>query len=205
MLGQERPESGNLTFCNKFEPTILEGQLCYSLDVAKFKRKPTKVGKKSGLFLLIDPIPNVVAPRNNQELFKVYVHTLAQHTSFGHGVYSMHILKKMTGTKSFLQLQDNQKNCQVNDQELCQTKNFLEAVGEMCNCVPWPLAMKNNNNEVSYQFNCSIVCLFFRTSASVDPRARYVLQIKLFTTTHVWFHVLVSTLMFGMIPASIIE
>ena len=149
MLGQERPESGNLTFCNKFEPTILEGQLCYSLDVAKFKRKPTNAGKKSGLFLLIDPIPNVVAPRNDQELFIVYVHTLAQHTSFGPGVYSMHILKKMTGTKSFLKLQDNQKNCQVNDQEMCQTKNFLDGVKERCNCVPWPVAPENNNNEVS--------------------------------------------------------
>ena len=175
MLGQEIARLGNLTFCDKFQPTLLEGQLCYSLDVAEFKQKPTKAGKKSGLFLFIDPIPNVVAPRTDQQLFKVYVHTLAQHTSFGPGVYSMHILKKMTGTKSFLKLQDNQKNCQVNDQELCQTKNFLDGVKERCNCVPWPVAPENNNNEVSIvSIVQAYICLFFRNSASVDPRARYV-------------------------------
>ena len=57
LLGQQRPELDNLTVCDKFEPTILEGQLCYSIDVAKLKKKPTEAGKSRGLFLLLDPSP----------------------------------------------------------------------------------------------------------------------------------------------------
>ena len=150
MLGQERPEIGNLTLCDKFQPTILEGQLCYSLDVAKFKQKPTNVGKTSGLFLLIDPNPNVVAPRSDQESFKVYIHTLTQHSLFGPGVYSMHILKKMTGTESFQQLPDNKKHCQVHNREQCQTENFLNRLKQNCDCVPWFVATERNNSQVSY-------------------------------------------------------
>ena len=87
LLGQERHELQNLTFCDKFEPAILEGQLCYSLDVKKFEGKAAKTGKQSGLFLLLDPNPlqssegSVRATRNEQESFKVYIHTLAPYTT----------------------------------------------------------------------------------------------------------------------------
>ena len=39
LLGQERPELDNLTICDKFKTTILDGQLCYSLDIAKLDEK----------------------------------------------------------------------------------------------------------------------------------------------------------------------
>ena len=108
-LGEERQEPHNLTICDKFESTILESQLCYSLDVTKFERKATKLGKRSGLFLLLDPNPypmestdgRVKAARNDQESFKVYIHTLAPHTAYGPGAYAMHTLKRMTGKSSF--------------------------------------------------------------------------------------------------------
>ena len=57
MLGQKRPELNNLRVCDKFEPTILEGQLCYSIDIAKLEKRPTEAGKTKGLFLLLDPSP----------------------------------------------------------------------------------------------------------------------------------------------------
>ena len=164
MLGEKRQELQNLTLCDKFEPTYLEGQLCYSLDIRRFERKPTKAGKKYGLFFLLDPNPYSMksskdkAARNNEESFKVYIHTLAQHSSFGPGVYSMHILKKMSGTESFQQLQDNQKKCQVHNRELCQTNKYFDQVQENCNCVPWSMATENNN-EVFHQFNILILCL----------------------------------------------
>ena len=50
LLGQERPELDNLIICDKFKPTILEGQLCYSLDIVKLGEKGTKSGKNNGLF-----------------------------------------------------------------------------------------------------------------------------------------------------------
>ena len=76
-----------MTICDKFEPTILESQLCYSIDVTKLEREATKTGKPSGLSLLLDPNPyhirstDVKAARNDQESFKVYIHTLAPHTA----------------------------------------------------------------------------------------------------------------------------
>ena len=77
LLGQERPGLDNLTICDKFQPTILEGQLCYSLDVVKYKSGNTEAGKRNGLFILVDynPYPensrgnNVEAERNDQESF----------------------------------------------------------------------------------------------------------------------------------------
>ena len=160
LLGEERQELGNLTLCDKFRPTILEGQLCYSLETAKYATKPTKAGKRNGFFLLLDPNPypsrDVDAERNGQDSFKVYIHTLAQHTAFGPGAYKMHTLKSMAVKKSFEQLPDHQKGCQVHNREGCQTKQFLDRVQSICGCVPWPLATDSSNKEVIHP--AQIIC-----------------------------------------------
>ena len=127
----------------------------------KFERKATKLGKRNGLFLLLDPNPypvestdgTVKAARNDQESFKVYIHTLVEHTSFTHGVYAMHTLKKMTGKPSFYQMQDTQKGCQVQSREKCQTEIFLSQVRKNCSCVPWALTTENSNIRVILQFS----------------------------------------------------
>ena len=146
----------NSTYCDKFEPTFLEGQLCYSLNVTKFERKTTKTGKQSGLFLLLDPNPypmksndgSVKAARNDQESFKVYIHTLAENTAFGPGAYAMQALKKMTGTPSFYQLPDSQKECQVHSRERCQTEKFLIQVKDSCKCILRTPTMQTINIKV---------------------------------------------------------
>ena len=149
-------ELQDFTLCDKFEPTILEGQLCYSLDVTTFERKVTGKGKQSGLFLLLDPNPypmqsfdiGVKAARNDQESFKVYIHTLAGHTAFGPGAYAMHTLKRMTGKQNFYDLPDSQKECQVHSRENCQTAMLLMHVKTNCSCVPWALRAEDYKNEV---------------------------------------------------------
>ena len=134
-----------MTICDKFEPTILESQLCYSIDVTKLEREATKTGKPSGLSLLLDPNPyhirstDVKAARNDQESFKVYIHVLAPHTAYGPGAYAMHTLKKMTGKPSFYQMRDSQKECQVYSREKCQTEMILKDVKTNCSCFPWAL------------------------------------------------------------------
>ena len=153
MLGQEKLELDNLTVCDKFKPTILEGQLCYSLDVARLKRKPTKSGDRNGLFLLVDPNPyrgnfSESNDRNGEDSFKIYIHTLAQHTAFGPGSYGMDSLKKMIGTKSFEELPESQKRCRVHDQEECRTGKFLEQVKGNCSCIPWALANTTSKEKV---------------------------------------------------------
>ena len=162
LLGQQRIGFQNLTFCDKFQPTILEGQLCYSLDVTKLERKATKTGKRNGLFLLLDPNPypmkstdgRVRAARNDQESFKVYIHTLAPHTAYGPGAFAMHTLKRMTGKPSFYQMPDNQKECQVHNRENCQSELFLEHVRSDCGCVPWAYTTGNRSNRVGILYIC---------------------------------------------------
>ena len=154
MLGQRRPELDNLTVCDKFEPTILEGQLCYSIDIAKLEKRQTEAGKSKGLFLLLDPSPyqiqdderSVKDQRNRQQTFKVYIHTLSPFTAYGPGAFAMSSLKRMTGTTSFLQLPDNQKKCAIHNREECQTDKFFSQVKANCSCVPLPWSLIMNDN-----------------------------------------------------------
>ena len=155
-----------LTFCDKFEPTILEGQFCHSLNVTKFEGKPTRTGRKSGLLLLLDPNPYTMtstagSAKNNRELFKVYIHTLAGHTAFGPGAYAMQTLKKMTGKPSFYQMQDSKKECQVHSREKCQTELFLNQVNSNCSCVSWALGSGNDDNKVMTLSFINIILINF--------------------------------------------
>ena len=153
MLGQKRPELDNLTVCDKFEPTILEGQLCYSIDIATLEKRHTEAGKTKGLFFLLDASPyqiqdderGVEAKGNKQQTFKVYIHTLAPFTAYGPGAFAMSTLKSMTGTTSFKELPENQKKCVVHNREECQTDRFFSQVKANCSCVPWSLTVNNNS------------------------------------------------------------
>ena len=148
LLGKKLSEMDNMTVCDKFQPTILECQLCYTLDVAGLVDVPVKSGKSNGLFLLLDPKPYRLNQTEKKALgsetgsgqkSKVFIHTLAQYTTFGSGSYAMSSLKKMTGTSNFKQLPDYQKKCLDHSREQCQTQTFLEQLHVECNCVPWAL------------------------------------------------------------------
>ena len=159
LLGQRRSDMGNLTVCDKFKPIILEGQLCYSIEVADFvksKTNPTQWDNNNdGLLLLLDPKPYPLTPsdigaqRKKQDSSKVYIHTLAQHTAYGPGSYGMHALKSLISTDNFLQLPDGEKKCRVHNQEECRAEKFLDQVISNCSCVPWPLASGTTDKKVS--------------------------------------------------------
>ena len=156
LLGEARLEFQNMTLCGQFQPTLLEGQLCYSLNAAEYKGEQTTTAKNSGLLLLLDPNPYEIrstdgsfrAARNDQESFKVYIHTLAEHTAFGSGAYALHTLKRMIGKPSFYQLPDSQKDCQVHSREKCHTDIFLSQVEFNCKCVLWTPMIQISNHEV---------------------------------------------------------
>ena len=156
LLGQEKIDLDNMTVCDKFESIILEGQRCYSLDIAKLGGKPTKPGKENGLFLLLDPNPyqlnttakNVGDSSTEEQHFRVFIHTLAQYSTFEPGSYGMTTLKRMTGTKSFEHLPDHQKQCLVHNRDECQTRKYLDQVQKECNCIPWALQTDQEKNQV---------------------------------------------------------
>ena len=151
--------------------------MCYSLDVSQFGEKPTKEGKANGLFLLIDPNPyslnykdkmNKDVATMEQRNFKIYIHSLAQSTAYGPGSYAMSALKKMAGTKSFLQLPENQKRCQVHNREKCQSSAFLDQVEKHCDCVPW--ALMNDSGEYKVILFHFLIYKLYRPSVVQEKR-----------------------------------
>ena len=152
------PELGDFPTCDQFEITILDGQPCYSLDVSKKVKDPTKLGKNHGLLLLLDPFPyQPMEGKMDGQSFKVYIHTVSQFTAHGPGTYSMTVLKKTTGTKKFLQLPDDRKKCSDHKREECQTQAYLDQIQRECKCVPW--ALKIPTRQVTFSIFESIPSL----------------------------------------------
>ena len=54
MLGQKKADFP-FTFCSKFEPTVLEGQLCYKINITPLTVNNAKPGEKNSLMMIIDP------------------------------------------------------------------------------------------------------------------------------------------------------
>ena len=137
----------NMTACSDFQPTVLDGQLCYSLNMSKSGTKESKSGMKNGLLLVIDP--NSLHIENKEEnSFRIYVHTLSQHTIGGSGAYALTSLKKMTGTKSFLDLPEYKKECQVGSTEDCLAEKLIAEVKAHCLCIPWHLTRSSKDKVI---------------------------------------------------------
>ena len=145
--------------CTKFQPILLEGQLCYSLDLTAILEgnTNTKSGKTHGILLILDlgqtnenindnfeessyDSLDMEVFNNGETSFKIYIHTLAGFKSYKAGTYVMSSLKKMTGTKSFLALPEETKACQLETFETCQSQRYMEDILEKCGCVPWSLS-----------------------------------------------------------------
>ena len=129
--------------CDQFQPTVLEGQMCYSLDLSKVHEvNSSKTGKQNGLVLVLDPN----TPENEEEnVARIHLHTLSPFTDSRNGSYAMSALRKMTGTEGFLGLPDAQKRCQIETSDECNTQKFLEKVQAECHCRLWAL---DTNREV---------------------------------------------------------
>ena len=146
----------NISFpiCTSFKPTILEGQLCYKVQV----KAPSGQGKANELSLLLDYQPelSLQAPskqedkqnraqvRNlnfntvgslNTDSAKVHIDTLSSFIGFGGGIYGMTAVKRMTATNDFLEMPLKERSCKVELYENCRTRKLLEG----CKCVPWEM------------------------------------------------------------------
>ena len=152
LLGQNRQDLP-FTACSQFQPTVLEGQLCYSLDPKKLAQLETKGGKKAGIVFIVDQGPtddntalslkeslsplDLEAALEEKAAFRLYIDTLESFTGNGGGSYGLSVLKKITGTQSFLKQTDDIKKCQIGTFESCHVERYMEAVQTKCGCVPW--------------------------------------------------------------------
>ena len=136
---------------------MLEGQLCYSLDLSEISTEETKAGLENGLMLVLDPGASTYGmtsvEKGKEDVARIYLNTLASFTDSREGSYSMSSLKRMTGTDSFMKLSDEVKNCQTESFEDCSQKRFIKTVQDQCDCIPWALSsalqQKVRHNNIS--------------------------------------------------------
>ena len=134
--------------CNAFKPTILDGELCYYLNMKDFisaeSRPVSKAGRGEGLLLAID---NGISIRpfdeKSIELKKDFIRTksrssggkasfhiltLHRHEDSRPGVYTLTDLKQMAGTENFLSMPDDVKKCQIEQKEKCRSRRYVDKV-----------------------------------------------------------------------------
>ena len=145
--------------CSSFQPTLLEGQLCYKLQM----NATSAEGKKNQLMLLLDYnedrsiyapkvigmqfFIDVIAKRNDsvtnilnmdgaadiqKKEAKVHIDTLSSFRGFGGGTYKISDVKNMTTTDDFLNMPLKDRKCEVQPYEKCRNQKLLEE----CNCDP---------------------------------------------------------------------
>ena len=137
--------------CGKFKSYQLEGQLCYSLDLKDIVIRGSKTGKENGLLIVLDPTTGSFEDNDSQnnKLARIYLHTLTPFTNSKNGSYALSVLKKMTGTASFMKMSDELKGCQVETYEECSSRKYLARVAEECGCVPWALSSSRREQVAS--------------------------------------------------------
>ena len=180
--------------CSEFKPTILEGQLCYSLNLSSKNYPTSKQSLKNGLLLIIDPRTsnknykeqsehqkrNRITSLNFEQEYddtnsaRIYLNTLSSFTDYRAGTFTLTTLKKMTGTSDFLKLTNEVKKCSIETIEECQAKQYIENVNKQCHCVPWALA-SSLKSQVASQGGKIPSSLFLGLQA-VLPKRNYMLH-----------------------------
>ena len=143
-------ENFSVPFCNSFTPTIIEGQLCYALNI-------TKIGfVKEALFFIDTNLERSVHTSQQESkksgalrlkqglgkkshLAKIHIDTLEPFTSETFASYALTSLKKMTSTQNFEEMLDEDKGCRMQPRSECERNILVQKVTEICQCVPFSL------------------------------------------------------------------
>ena len=140
-----------------FNPTFLEGQLCYELKL----KLPSGKGRREQLMFVLDyneerslQISSAqervadfqfsrgimdfdAAVQSLQSISaKVHIGTLSPYMRFGGGIYTITDVKRMRSKDAFLEMPFEIRNCKAESYEECRTRRLMVE----CNCVPWELS-----------------------------------------------------------------
>ena len=137
--------------CSAFYPTILEGQLCYSITL----NTTSGQGKRNELMFLLDynedrslqtsletddgkvssnevmNFDNAVESIQSVSA-KIHINTLSPYIGYGGGIYTMTGVKRMRAKEAFTKMSFKDRNCEVEHYESCRTRKLVEE----CNCIP---------------------------------------------------------------------
>ena len=152
----------NITYpvCTAFEPTVLDGQLCYRIDVNKaIKDLKNGVGNEAGLTFVVDnnserslALDKSISFGDGQESqdkthlpsrpkevdsIKVHIDTLEQFSAFGSGIFIMTSVKEIRCSPNFLEMAEDVRRCGLEDSvQECRSRNYLVDKPDDCNCTP---------------------------------------------------------------------
>ena len=159
----------DIPVCNGFQEDTIDGRLCYTIHVNKLassERIKMLSGKGKGLVLAIDKGFSIEAynhrmPDEDESLqhlletedlvkedsVSVYIATPHRFTARKQGRYMMTDLKKMSGTRSFFNLADKTKGCQIDTEGECKKKKYRMELYNKCGCLPWTMKRGNEVRE----------------------------------------------------------
>ena len=135
-------EGTNFPLCSSFLPTILEGQLCYKLDL----NLTSGIGIENELMLMLDlnedrslqesSKKNHAVRAHQFSRAKIHINTPHPYIHYGSGTYQMTDVKRMSAKEDFLKMPLKDRNCELELYEDCRTRKLLEE----CKCVPWEMS-----------------------------------------------------------------
>ena len=137
---------GNFTFCDKFKPSVLNGQLCYSLNLSQVTSSKSIDGQQNSLVIVLDQPSGFGLSGKEKSLATIHLDRIGGYTKNKDGKYHMTALKKMTGTDAFMALSNSEKRCQADSYQDCRTRHFFAAVEQECNCIPFKFAQFHKVN-----------------------------------------------------------
>ena len=167
--------------CSSFTPTILEGQLCYKLQM----KTTSGEGKSNQLTMLLDynedrstyassdqkinvdsnkiKTLNMVDTDSLQtKEAKIHIDTMSSFKGFGGGIYKITVVKKMAVTDDFLKMPLENRKCDIKPFEECRKRRLLK----QCNCVPFQAL----GVQVGVQLKEEKI-IFSRMKSFADPKA----------------------------------
>ena len=172
-------------FCRGFYPILLEGDLCYILNIKALLKVAikTEMGKENGLMLLLDSGSlglvnkdkpgiedftslNMAQRQGEVGSIRIYINTMAPFSDHRAGSYKLSALKDMNGTKSFLDFPHWKKQCwsvgrKEQTLEHCQSQAYTETVLKESGCLPWRIGNTLTNKKVSSAFHMCVIWLSF--------------------------------------------
>ena len=138
MLGKN-VSSHNFTACRGFQPSLKNGQLCYSLNLSQVIGSESKSGIKNGLTIVIDQPTSFELTRAENSVATIHLETLAGFSDNRPGRYYMSTLKMIAGTDAYMAMSKEEKGCQSESFEECSMRQVFAELQKECRCVPWSL------------------------------------------------------------------
>ena len=119
---------------------------------------------------------------------------------YGEGSYAISAVKAMSVTEEYLGLDEDVRNCQIKeDFENCTTRQYLNAVQKLCNCVPYPLRHLVSTNMIQVMIMHRIGTfkrhVFVICRPPATQKEQHVLGIRRWTHQLAWLLVRESLLM----------